>query len=132
MKVLKLHPLMTVSLVQLQILKILQCGARIYRDRRPAQAFETLRDTGFVPGGLEEYPLDETLSIREFESELADKFHLELELLGRDHRACFQKHLKLYQLPGNSSPQDPPTIHPDSFGGEIPQNRPADNQEERR
>ncbi|WP_298736201.1 hypothetical protein [uncultured Chitinophaga sp.] len=99
MKVLKLHPLMTISLLQMQFQRLLCCNVMVYVKNKPASAFDTLRETGFAGDGLIAYPIDETLSLREFEAELEDHFNVSLELCGkRDNKPFMNKSLHLYQV----------------------------------
>jgi len=99
MKVLKLHPLMTISLLQMQFQRQLCCNVMVYVKNRPANAFDTLKEVGFTGDGLVEYPIDETLSLREFEAELEDHFNFSMELCGKkDNKPFMNKSLHLYQV----------------------------------
>lgn len=99
MKVLKLHPLMTISLLQMQFQRLLSCNLTVYVYNRPANAFDTLKEVGFTGEGLIEYPIDETLSLREFEAELEEQFDFSLELCSRkDNKPFMNKSLHLYQI----------------------------------
>lgn len=99
MKVLKLHPLMTISLLQMQFQRLLCCNVMVYVHNRPANAFDTLKEVGFTGDGLIEYPIDETLSLREFEAELEDHYDFSLELCSKkDNKPFMNKSLHLYQV----------------------------------
>lgn len=99
MKVLKLHPLMTISLLQMQFQRLLCCNVMVYVHNRPANAFDTLKEVGFAGDSLIEYPIDETLSLREFEAELEDLFNFSLELCSKkDNKPFMNKSLHLYQV----------------------------------
>lgn len=99
MKVLKLHPLMTISLLQMQFQRLLCCNVTVYVHNRPANAFDTLKEVGFTGEGLIEYPIDETLSLREFEAELEEQFDFSLELCSKkDGKPFMNKSLHLYQV----------------------------------
>lgn len=98
MKVLKLHPLMTVSLLQMQFQRLLSCNIAVYLRNSPANAFDTLGEAGFPEEMLIEFPIDETLSLREFEEELEDKFNFTLELCNKDNKPFTNKSMHLFQL----------------------------------
>jgi RNAse (barnase) inhibitor barstar len=98
MKVLKLHPLMTVSLLQMQFQRLLSCNIAVYMRNSPANAFATLQEAGFPEEMLIEFPIDETLSLREFEEELEDKFNFTLELCNKDNKPFTNKSMHLFQL----------------------------------
>jgi hypothetical protein len=98
MKVLKLHPLMTVSLLQMQFQRLLSCNIAVYMRNSPANAFDTLGEAGFPEEILIEFPIDETLSLREFEEELEDKFNFTLELCNKDNKPFTNKSMHLFQL----------------------------------
>jgi hypothetical protein len=98
MKVLKLHPLMTVSLLQMQFQRLLSCNIAVYTHNSIANAFDTLQEAGFPEEMLIEYPIDETLSLREFEEELEDRFNFTLELCNKDNKPFTNKSLHLFQL----------------------------------
>ncbi|MBW8685607.1 hypothetical protein [Chitinophaga rhizophila] len=98
MKVLKLHPQMTVSLLQMQFQKLLSCNIAVYMRNSPANAFDTLEAAGFLEQIMIEFPIDETLSLREFEEELEDKFNFTLELCNKDHKPFTNKSMHLFQL----------------------------------
>lgn len=98
MKVLKLHPLMTVSLLQMQFQRLLSCNIAVYMRNSPANAFDTLGEAGFPEEMLIEFPIDETLSLREFEEELEDKFNFTLELCNKDNKPFTNKSMHLFQL----------------------------------
>ncbi|QHS61175.1 hypothetical protein [Chitinophaga agri] len=98
MKVLKLHPQMTVSLLQMQFQRLLSCNIAVYMRNSPANAFDTLQEAGFLEQILIEFPIDETLSLREFEEELEDKFNFTLELCNKDNKPFTNKSMHLFQL----------------------------------
>ncbi|SHN41999.1 hypothetical protein SAMN05216311_11453 [Chitinophaga sp. CF418] len=98
MKILKLHPLMTVSLLQMQFQRLLSCNIAVYMRNSPANAFDTLGEAGFPEEMLIEFPIDETLSLREFEEELEDKFNFTLELCNKDNKPFTNKSIHLFQL----------------------------------
>lgn len=99
MKVLKLHPLMTISLLQMQFQRLLSCNIAVYNMRNSiANAFDTLQEAGFPEEILIEFPIDETLSLREFEEELEDRFNFTLELCNKDNKPFTNKGLHLFQL----------------------------------
>jgi hypothetical protein len=105
MKVLKLHPLMTISLLQLQFQKLLDSSVIVYINHHPAAGFDTLRDAGYpVADEVREYPVDETLNVREFEEIMEEHFNLVLELSTVEHKPIGNKSLRLYQL-SNQFPQ---------------------------
>jgi hypothetical protein len=98
MKILKLHPQMTVSLLQMQFQRLLSCNIAVYMRNSPANAFDTLQEAGFPEEILIEFPIDETLSLREFEEELEDKFNFTLELCNKDNKPFTNKSMHLFQL----------------------------------
>lgn len=98
MKVLKLHPQMTVSLLQMQFQQLLSCNIAVYMRNAPASAFDTLAEAGLTNEMLIEFPIDETLSLREFEEELEDKFNFTLELCNKDNKPFTNKSMHLFQL----------------------------------
>lgn len=98
MKTLKLHPLMTISLLQMQIQRLLHCNATVYIHHSLASAFNTLRDAGLEENMMIEHPIDETLSLREFEEELEEKFNFSLELCNKDSKPFTNKSLRLFQI----------------------------------
>ena len=52
MKILKLHPLMTISLLQMQFQRLLSCNCAVYAHYSLANAFDTLKDAGFEEEAL--------------------------------------------------------------------------------
>lgn len=98
MKILKLHPLMTVSLLQMQFQRLLNCNVTVYIKHSLANAFDTLKEAGLEEGDMIEHPIDETLSLREFEEELEDKYNFCLELCRLDQKSFMNKSLRLFQL----------------------------------
>ncbi|GEP90463.1 hypothetical protein SAMN05660909_02798 [Chitinophaga terrae (ex Kim and Jung 2007)] len=98
MKVLKLHPLMTISLLQMQIERLLSCNVAVYVRHSLANNFDTLRDAGFEEETLVEFPIDETLSLREFEEEMEERFNFSLELCSKDNKPFRNKSQHLFQL----------------------------------
>lgn len=90
---------MTISLLQMQFQRLLCCNVTVYVHNSPANAFDTLREVGFTGDTLIEYPIDETLSLREFEAELEDQFNFSLELCSKkDNKPFMNKSLHLYQV----------------------------------
>lgn len=98
MKTLKLHPLMTISLLQMQIQRLLYCDAAVYIRHTLANGFNTLREAGLEETGMVEFPIDETLSLREFEEEVEEKFHFSIELCNMNAKPFMNKSLRLFQL----------------------------------
>jgi len=98
MKVLKLHPLMTISLLQMQFQRLLSCNIAVYMRNSLANSFDTLQEAGFPEEMLIEFPIDETLSLREFEEELEDRFNFTIELCNKDNKPFTNKGLHLFQL----------------------------------
>jgi hypothetical protein len=98
MKILKLHPLMTISLLQMQFQRLLSCNIAVYMRNSLANSFDTLQEAGFPEDMLIEFPIDETLSLREFEEELEDRFNFTLELCNKDNKPFTNKGLHLFQL----------------------------------
>lgn len=98
MKVLKLHPLMTVSLLQMQFQRLLSCNIAVYMRNSPANSFDTLQEAGFPEDMLIEFPIDETLSLREFEEEVEDRFNFTLELCNKDNKPFTNKSMHLFQI----------------------------------
>jgi len=99
MKVLKLHPLMTISLLQMQFQRLLCCNVTVYVHNSLGNSFDTLREAGFPADTLIEYPIDETLSLREFEEELEEQFNFSLELCNKkDNKPFTNKSMHLFQL----------------------------------
>jgi len=103
MKVLKLHPLMTISLLQMQIQRLLFCNVAVYVRSSLANAFDTLKEAGFEEEMLIEFPIDETLSLREFEEEVEERFNFSLELCNKDNKPFMNKSQHLFQI---ASPTD--------------------------
>jgi hypothetical protein len=89
---------MTVSLLQMQFQRLLSCNIAVYMRNSPANAFDTLQEAGFLENILIEYPIDETLSLREFEEELEDRFNFTLELCNKDNKPFTNKSMHLFQL----------------------------------
>ncbi|MBS0026389.1 hypothetical protein ACTJJ0_08445 [Chitinophaga sp. 22321] len=100
MKVLKLHPLMTISLLQMQIQRLLFCNVAVYIRSSLANAFDTLKEAGFEEEVLIEFPIDETLSLREFEEEVEERFNFSLELCNKDNKPFMNKSQHLFQIAG--------------------------------
>lgn len=98
MKILKLHPLMTVSLLQMQFQRLLNCNVTVYIKHSLANAFDTLKEAGLDEADMVEHPIDETLSLREFEEELEEKYNFSLELCKTDSKPFLNKSLRLFQL----------------------------------
>ena len=99
MKVLKFHPLMTISLLQMQFQRLLSCNVTVYVHNSLGNAFDTLKEAGFPADMLVEYPIDETLSLREFEEELEEKFNFSLELCNKkDNKPFTNKSQHLFQI----------------------------------
>ncbi|NIG52922.1 hypothetical protein [Chitinophaga sp. Cy-1792] len=98
MKVLKLHPLMTISLLQMQIQRLLSCNVTVYMRHSLANAFDTLKEAGFDEDSLVEFPIDETLSLREFEEEVEERFNFTLELCNKDNKPFTNKSQHIYQI----------------------------------
>lgn len=114
MKTLKLHPLMTISLFQMQIQRLLHCNAAVYIRHTLANGFNTLREAGLEEDEMVEFHIDETLSLREFEEELEEKFHFSLELCNMNQKPFMNKSLRLFQLPPISDTPSP------SWGVDLP------------
>ncbi len=89
---------MTISLLQMQIQRLLHCNATVYIHHSLAGAFHTLRDAGLEENVMIEHPIDETLSLREFEEELEEKFNFSLELCNKDSKPFTNKSLRLFQI----------------------------------
>lgn len=89
---------MTISLLQMQIQRLLYCNVTVYVHNSLANAFDTLKEAGFPEEIMIEYPIDETLSLREFEEELEEKFNFSLELCNKDNKPFTNKGLHLFQL----------------------------------
>lgn len=104
MKVLKLHPLMTISLLQMQIQRLLSCNVAVYVRSSLANAYDTLKEAGFEDDTLVEFPIDETLSLREFEEEMEERFNFCLELCNKDNKPFMNKSQHLFQI--SSAPQE--------------------------
>ncbi|MBV7531652.1 hypothetical protein [Chitinophaga sp. sic0106] len=98
MKVLKLHPLMTISLLQMQMQRLLSCNVAVYMRHSLANAFDTLKEAGFDDENLVEFPIDETLSLREFEEEVEERFNFTLELCNKDNKPFTNKSQHLFQI----------------------------------
>lgn len=89
---------MTISLLQMQFQRLLSCNIAVYMRNSPANAFNTLQDAGFPEDMLIEFPIDETLSLREFEEELEDRFNFTLELCNKDNKPFTNKSMHLFQI----------------------------------
>lgn len=89
---------MTVSLLQLQLQQQFHCSAVVYIAGRLAGPFDTLLEAGFQENGLVEFSIDQTMSLREFEEELEDKYNLTLELTDTNDKPIIHKGLRLFQL----------------------------------
>ncbi|PUZ28956.1 hypothetical protein DCC81_05645 [Chitinophaga parva] len=89
---------MTISLLQMQFQRLLSCNCAVYAHYSLANGFDTLKDAGFEEEILVDYPIDETLSLREFEEELEERFHFSLELCNKDSKPFTNKSLRLFQL----------------------------------
>ncbi len=90
---------MTISLLQMQIQRLLHCNAAVYIRHTLANGFNTLREAGLEEDEMVEFHIDETLSLREFEEELEEKFHFSLELCNMNQKPFMNKSLRLFQLP---------------------------------
>ena len=106
MKVLKLHPLMTISLLQMQIQRLLFCNVAVYVRNSLANTFDTLKEAGFEEEILVEFPIDETLSLREFEEEVEERFNFSLELCNKDNKPFMNKSQHLFQLACNKEKRE--------------------------
>lgn len=113
MKVLKLHPLMTISLLQMQIERLLSCNVAVYVRHSLANAFDTLKDAGFEEEALVEFPIDETLSLREFEEEMEERFNFSMELCSKDNKPFRNKSQHLFQLSATSDKKEYQDIPPE-------------------
>lgn len=89
---------MTISLLQMQIQRLLSCNVAVYVRHSLANAFDTLREAGFEDEDLVEYPIDETLSLREFEEDLEERFNFSLELCNKDNKPFTNKSQHLFQI----------------------------------
>ncbi len=89
---------MTISLLQMQIQRLLSCNVAVYVRNSLANNYDTLKEAGFEEEALVEFPIDETLSLREFEEELEEKFNFSLELCSRDNKPFRNKSLHLFQI----------------------------------
>ncbi|SKA08214.1 hypothetical protein SAMN04488128_102638 [Chitinophaga eiseniae] len=89
---------MTISLLQMQIQRLLSCNVAVYVRHSLANAFDTLREAGFEDETLVEYPIDETLSLREFEEDLEERFNFSLELCNKDNKPFTNKSQHLFQI----------------------------------
>ncbi|QJB34992.1 hypothetical protein HF324_28135 [Chitinophaga oryzae] len=89
---------MTISLLQMQIQRLLSCNVAVYVRHSLANAFDTLREAGFEDDTLVEYPIDETLSLREFEEDLEERFNFSLELCNKDNKPFTNKSQHLFQI----------------------------------
>ncbi|WP_113615576.1 hypothetical protein [Chitinophaga flava] len=89
---------MTISLLQMQIQRLLSCNVAVYVRHSLANAFDTLREAGFEEENLVEYPIDETLSLREFEEDLEERFNFSLELCNKDNKPFTNKSQHLFQI----------------------------------
>ena len=98
MKILKLHPLMTISLLQMQIQRLLLCNVAVYIRHSLANTFDTLKEAGVEEDALVECPIDETMSLREFEAEVEDRFNFTLELCNKDNKPFMNKSQHLFQI----------------------------------
>nr|WP_295874011.1 hypothetical protein [uncultured Chitinophaga sp.] len=95
---------MTISLLQMQIQRLLSCNVAVYVRHSLANAFDTLKEAGFEDETLVEYPIDETLSLREFEEDLEERFNFSLELCNKDNKPFTNKSQHLFQI--SSAVQD--------------------------
>lgn len=89
---------MTISLLQMQIQRLLHCNVAVYIRHSPGNAFDTLRAAGLEEEVMVEHPIDETLSLREFEEELEEKFNFTMELCNKDSKPFTNKSLRLFQI----------------------------------
>lgn len=89
---------MTISLLQMQFQRLFFCNVAVYARHSLANAFDTLREAGFEEEILVEFPIDETLSLREFEEEVEERFHFTLELCNKDNKPFTNKSQHLFQL----------------------------------
>ncbi|MFD2890117.1 hypothetical protein [Chitinophaga cymbidii] len=89
---------MTISLLQMQIQRLLHCNVAVYIHHSPGNAFDTLRAAGLEEEVMVEHPIDETLSLREFEEELEEKFNFTMELCNKDSKPFTNKSLRLFQI----------------------------------
>lgn len=95
---------MTISLLQMQMQRLLSCNVAVYIRHSLANAFDTLKEAGFEDESLVEYPIDETLSLREFEEDLEERFNFSLELCNKDNKPFTNKSQHLFQI--SSAMQD--------------------------
>lgn len=89
---------MTISLLQMQIQRLLSCNVAVYVRHSLANAFDTLKEAGLEEESLVEYPIDETLSLREFEEDLEERFNFSLELCNKDNKPFTNKSQHLFQI----------------------------------
>ena len=102
---------MTLSLLRVQVGKLLHCNVTVYIQNQQAAAFHTLRETGMRGEGLLEFYIDETLTLREFEGALQERFNLDVELTDSQNRPYSSKALRLYQIvPEDQGRKDPPSL----------------------
>ncbi len=111
MKILRLHPLMTMSLLRVQFGKLLHCNVTVYLQNQHVAAFQTLREAGLRGEELLEFYIDETLTLREFEGAIQEGFNLDIELTDDQGRPFSSKSLQLYQVAGGDpGKKDPPSL----------------------
>jgi hypothetical protein len=88
----------------MQIQRLLSCNVAVYVRHSLANAFDTLKEAGLEEDALVEYPIDETLSLREFEEDLEERFNFSLELCNKDNKPFTNKSQHLFQI--SSTMQD--------------------------
>lgn len=99
MKLIRIHPLMSVYALNLQFLKVMHCSVVVYRDMKPADPHDLLFMAGLQDQHFIDIPLDLTMSIRDYEEYWEENHGLMIELAYRDCIPYGNKSLKLYQLP---------------------------------
>lgn len=99
MKLIRIHPLMSVYALNIQFLKVLYCSVVVYKDMKPADPRDLLYTAGLQTESFIEVPLDLTMSIRDYEEYWEEQQGLLIELAYRDCIPYGNKSLKLYQLP---------------------------------
>jgi hypothetical protein len=97
MKHLRLDPEMTIQLFQQQVEQVLGISVFVYKKWEIAAASDRLSEVGYNNADCQ-ICIDTTLTVRDFETWMADEFHINLELCRDQSRPLTNKCHRLYQI----------------------------------
>lgn len=99
MKLIRIHPLMSVYALNIQFIEVVHCSVVVYKNMKPADPHDLLFMAGLQAASYIEVPLDLTMSIRDYEEFWEEQHGMLIELAYGNRIPYGNKSLKLYQLP---------------------------------